>query len=110
MGRLMEPLASLATADLAAFHARVQERYTAFQQRGLSLDLTRGKPSARSSTCRAALLALPGPSGRTGPPTAPTCRNYGGLQGLPELRRSVRARSRGRRRSSSSSATTPAWR
>ena len=83
--RLMEPLSRLPTADLAAFHARVQERYTAFQQRGLSLDLTRGKPSSAQLDLSSELLALPGPADvRAADGT--DVRNYGGLQGLPELR------------------------
>jgi DNA-binding transcriptional MocR family regulator len=57
------------------------EAYAALQGRGLELDLTRGKPSAeqldlitfaRDDDCRAA--------------DGTDCRNYGGLQGLPELR------------------------
>ena len=80
----MEPLSGLPTADLAAFRDRVQERYNAFQQRGLSLDLTRGKPSSAQLDLSNGLLALPGPEDiRAADGT--DVRNYGGLQGLPEL-------------------------
>ena len=64
----------------------LQKAYSAFQAKGLKLNLTRGKPSAAQLALSAELLALPGAAdyvaeGRT------DCRNYGGLQGLAEARR-----------------------
>ncbi|MFI6923126.1 aminotransferase class I/II-fold pyridoxal phosphate-dependent enzyme [Nonomuraea spiralis] len=60
-----------------------QSDYAALVQRGLSLDLTRGKPSPRQLDLSDALLGLPtshkAADGTDG-------RNYGNLQGLPELR------------------------
>jgi DNA-binding transcriptional MocR family regulator len=57
--------------------------YDALVRRGLSLDLTRGKPSARQLDLASRMLTLP--SGHTAA-DGTDCRNYGGLQGLPELR------------------------
>ncbi|MFJ8044955.1 aminotransferase class I/II-fold pyridoxal phosphate-dependent enzyme [Kitasatospora sp. NPDC096147] len=51
--------------------------------RGLSLDLTRGKPSPRQLDLSQDLLAQP--VGHTAA-DGTDCRNYGGLQGLTELR------------------------
>lgn len=52
--------------------------------RRLSLDLTRGKPAADQLDLSAPLLALPGDTYTSA--KAVDCRNYGGLQGLRELR------------------------
>ncbi|MGN9842360.1 aminotransferase class I/II-fold pyridoxal phosphate-dependent enzyme [Nonomuraea sp. H19] len=60
-----------------------QRDYAALVQRGLSLDLTRGKPSPRQLDLSDDMLKLPSTyraaDGTDG-------RNYGNLQGLPELR------------------------
>ncbi|MEU8106175.1 aminotransferase class I/II-fold pyridoxal phosphate-dependent enzyme [Nonomuraea muscovyensis] len=60
-----------------------QRDYADLVQRGLTLDLTRGKPSPRQLDLSDDLLKLP-TSYRTADGT--DGRNYGGLQGLPELR------------------------
>jgi DNA-binding transcriptional MocR family regulator len=60
-----------------------QRDYADLVQRGLTLDLTRGKPSPRQLDLSDDLLRLP-TSYRTADGT--DGRNYGGLQGLPELR------------------------
>ncbi|WP_245899032.1 aminotransferase class I/II-fold pyridoxal phosphate-dependent enzyme [Nonomuraea indica] len=60
-----------------------QRDYADLVQRGLTLDLTRGKPSPRQLDLSDDMLGLP-TSYRTADGT--DGRNYGGLQGLPELR------------------------
>ncbi|MEV7008695.1 aminotransferase class I/II-fold pyridoxal phosphate-dependent enzyme [Streptosporangium sp. NPDC051022] len=69
--------------ELTAQRDRALRDYDALVRRGLSLDLTRGKPSARQLDLAAAMLTLPG--GHTAA-DGTDCRNYGGAQGLPELR------------------------
>ncbi|WP_326819333.1 aminotransferase class I/II-fold pyridoxal phosphate-dependent enzyme [Streptosporangium sp. NBC_01756] len=69
--------------ELTAQRDRALRDYDALVRRGLSLDLTRGKPSGRQLDLASALLTLP--SGHTAA-DGTDCRNYGGLQGLPELR------------------------
>jgi DNA-binding transcriptional MocR family regulator len=65
---------------------QVRESYDAFKARGLKLDLTRGKPSPAQLDLSIEMLSLPGVGGFTA--EGPTdCRNYGGLQGLVEVRR-----------------------
>jgi DNA-binding transcriptional MocR family regulator len=82
---VMETLARRSPSERAAFHAEVRHRYDAFQARGLALDLTRGKPSAEQLDLANDLLSLPGAAGyRAADGT--DVRNYGGLQGLLELR------------------------
>lgn len=81
----MTTLSTLAPDALTAVHADVRARYDAFKQRGLKLDLTRGKPSSQQLDLSAPLLALPG-AGDFVARDGTDCRNYGGLQGLAELR------------------------
>ena len=77
------PLASLSVDDLATFRTQQQEAYAALQARGLTLDLTRGKPSAQQLDLSDALLHLPT---TTKDRAGVDVRNYGGLEGLAELR------------------------
>jgi DNA-binding transcriptional MocR family regulator len=67
-------------ADLSAARAD----YDALLARGLSLDLTRGKPSSDQLDLAAPMLSLPGE--HYGAADGTDTRNYGGLMGLPELR------------------------
>ena len=76
-------LTGLSPADLDEAHQRFRAAYDALRQRGLSLDLTRGKPSSAQLDLSDGLLDLPhGPKDASGVDT----RNYGGLQGIAELR------------------------
>ncbi len=61
-----------------------QAAYDELVAQGLSLDLTRGKPSAAQLDLSTAILSLPGDRYRSAGGT--DTRNYAGLQGLPELR------------------------
>ena len=81
----MPLLSELSTPDLGAVHAQAQGRYDAFKARGLVLDLTRGKPSREQLDLSNDLLALPGAADHLAADQSDV-RNYGGLQGLPELR------------------------
>lgn len=77
------PLADLTGEELAAYLSASREEHAALAERGLSLDLTRGKPSAAQLDLSDALLSLPdGFRDSAGTDT----RNYGGLQGIPDLR------------------------
>jgi DNA-binding transcriptional MocR family regulator len=75
---------SLGHDDLLARHHLQQQNYTALRAKKLSLDLTRGNPSAEQLDLSNALLSLPGEDYRDGEGT--DTRNYGGLHGLPALR------------------------
>ena len=66
-------------------HDAVRRRYDAFVSRGVRLDLTRGKPASAQLDLAGALLALPGTADYLAADRTDT-RNYGLLQGLPELR------------------------
>jgi DNA-binding transcriptional MocR family regulator len=78
---------SLGRDELVAQHDLQQQNYAALRAKGLSLDLTRGKPSPEQLDLSNALLELPG-TGRDAykDGEGTDTRNYGGLHGLPELR------------------------
>jgi DNA-binding transcriptional MocR family regulator len=75
---------SLARDELLAQHELQKRNYAELQAKGLSLDLTRGKPSPAQLDLSNGLLSLPGENFRDGDGT--DTRNYGGQHGLPELR------------------------
>ena len=81
-------MADLTTSSLEqvrAAHDEARGRYDAFVTRGVKLDLTRGKPASAQLDLSGALLALPGAGDFLAADGTDT-RNYGVLQGLPELR------------------------
>ena len=77
------PLADLPETELAAFLDDKRQEYAALKDRGLRLDLTRGKPSSAQLDLSDALLGLPR---TTKDRSGADVRNYGGLEGLAELR------------------------
>ena len=76
-------LASLSDDDLAGFLAEQRSAYASLESRNLKLDLTRGKPSAAQLDLANDLLHLPT---STKDRNGVDVRNYGGLEGLAELR------------------------
>ena len=78
-------LSDLSPDQLADLHAEQTRAYEELVGRGLKLDLTRGKPAAAQLDLSNELLGLPGTEDfrdRAGV----DCRNYGGGQGLAEIR------------------------
>ncbi|WP_066947736.1 aminotransferase class I/II-fold pyridoxal phosphate-dependent enzyme [Microtetraspora fusca] len=71
--------------EIVAEHDRAVRDHAALVARGLSLDLTRGKPSPRQLDLSDGLLTRLG-AGDLRAADGTDCRNYGGLQGLPEIR------------------------
>ena len=78
------PLADLDTEALRAAHADFARAYDELKAAGLALDITRGKPSAEQLDLSNDLLHLPDGAYRDAAGT--DLRNYGGPNGLPELR------------------------
>ena len=78
-------LSELSRDELVALRTESQTAYDALLARGLKLDLTRGKPSAAQLDLSNELLELPG-AGRYTDAAGVDCRNYGGTQGLTEVR------------------------
>ncbi|MGA0567817.1 aminotransferase class I/II-fold pyridoxal phosphate-dependent enzyme [Rathayibacter sp. KR2-224] len=81
----MTALAELSTAELRELHSQLTADYDALVARGLSLDITRGKPSPAQLDLANPMLSLPGEDDYRDRAGADT-RNYGNPQGLPELR------------------------
>jgi DNA-binding transcriptional MocR family regulator len=78
-----QPLADLSHEELARFRGEQQAAYDALRDRGLTLDLTRGKPATAQLDLSDRLLSLPE---GTRDAHGVDVRNYGGLEGLRELR------------------------
>ena len=77
------PLTERSAEELDAFAQEQEQAYATLKARGLALDLTRGKPAAAQLALAADLLGLPkGVTDAAGVDT----RNYGGLEGIRELR------------------------
>lgn len=75
----------LSPQQLRALAEELDREYTEFQAKQLKLDMTRGKPSPAQLDLSAALFgAIDAADFRAGDGT--DCRNYGGLEGLPEAR------------------------
>jgi DNA-binding transcriptional MocR family regulator len=83
-GRRAVSFQSLGREELQAEHEAQLRNYADLKAKGLSLDLTRGKPAPAQLDLSNDLLRLPGDDFRDGDGT--DTRNYGGLHGLPELR------------------------
>ena len=67
-------------------NAAATSRFEGLRGRNLSLDMTRGKPSAEQLSLADEMLTLVGP-GSTDGEDGTDLRNYGGLAGIPEARR-----------------------
>ena len=78
-------VAELAPAELTALLTEVRGAYDAFKTRGLKLDMTRGKPAPEQLDLANGLLGLPG-NGDYFSEAREDGRNYGGVQGLAEVR------------------------
>lgn len=78
------PLADLPTEELQALRGQLIARLDQLRSAGLSLDLTRGKPSPDQLALSDALDGLLAGDYRASDGT--DTRNYGGLRGIPEAR------------------------
>lgn len=78
-------LTDLSRSDLEAALEQAHADYEAFAGRGLALDITRGKPSAEQLDLAADLLTNVTADDCLSP-SGVDVRNYGGLDGLIELR------------------------
>jgi len=82
----MTEFSARAPEELQRIRADLQSRYTAICNRSLSLDITRGKPSPEQLDLSNGLLTNLDENDVRASGGA-DCRNYGGLDGLPEVRR-----------------------
>jgi DNA-binding transcriptional MocR family regulator len=81
----MTRIAELPDVELQALRRQVRSEYDAFRARGLKLDMTRGKPAPDQLDLANDLLTLPANRDYL-TEAGDDARNYGVLQGLPEVR------------------------
>src|SRR4051812_37454361 len=79
-----DPLPQLASLKSSA--PDLDRRYEAFKSRQLALDMTRGKPCSEQLDLANGLLTILGPTDYRAE-DGTDCRNYGGLDGLPEAKK-----------------------
>src|SRR6185369_1592066 len=82
--RPMSDLPSLSRTALQGIGQELEARFNAFKARGLNLDMTRGKPSSEQLDLANDLFSKPQASFKAKDGT--DGRNYGGLDGLPEVK------------------------
>ncbi len=81
----MPSYSELSRAELQAMKEQLEARYAVFQEKKLTLDMTRGKPSPEQLDL--SMVMLTGEVGREyRSPSGVDCRNYGGLEGIREAR------------------------
>jgi DNA-binding transcriptional MocR family regulator len=85
MEQTMSSLAEMGADALRALHSDLTRDYQALKGRNLSLDMTRGKPAPEQLDLASGMLALPGNRDHL-TESGEDARNYGGLQGLAEVR------------------------
>ena len=78
------PLTDLSPDDLSALHEQLSDEHAELVARGVSLNITRGKPSPAQLDLNADLLTIDVPSHAE---DGQDVRNYGGNRGLTEIRR-----------------------
>lgn len=81
----MPNLAQMNTDALGALRGNLEREYETLKSRHLSLDMTRGKPAPEQLDLSNGMLALPGNRDHL-TEAGEDARNYGGLQGLTEVR------------------------
>jgi DNA-binding transcriptional MocR family regulator len=78
-------LTKLSVRELEEFRSKLEERYRDFSARGLRLDLTRGKPCPEQLDLSREMLDCVKDADYSSSDGL-DCRNYGGLDGLPEVK------------------------
>jgi aspartate/methionine/tyrosine aminotransferase len=81
----MKRIADLSDAALETLRRQVRSEYHAFRARGVKLDMTRGKPAPDQLDLANDMLSFPGNRDYL-TEAGEDARNYGALQGLPEVR------------------------
>ena len=73
--------------ELEALHEKLKEEYRSAQALSLHLDMSRGKPEPAQLDLSAGLLTILNSDCSFTAENGMDCRNYGGLEGIPEARR-----------------------
>ena len=86
-GDTMKKYTELTATELAAERAQVLSEYEKYKALGLSLDLSRGKPNSDQLDISLPLLSEARPREKCFAEGGIDCRNYGCLDGIPEMKR-----------------------
>ena len=73
-------------AELQEYISALQNRYDEFKSQNLKLDMSRGKPCTEQLDISMDMLAYPAPNDSCKAQDGTDCRNYGGLDGIPEAK------------------------
>ena len=87
----MTHFADMGKEELRACKAQLDADYAAFQAKGLSLNMARGKPSAEQLDLSTSLLSVLSNPADCFAEDGTDCRNYGVADGLPEAKRLMAA-------------------
>lgn len=83
---MMKEFSNLSAAELTTELKSLREQYDAYKKRGLKLNMTRGVPSLTQLSLSRGLLTVLGDDDYLSE-NGTDCRNYGVLDGLPEMKR-----------------------
>ncbi len=83
----MKKYTELSKSELEALYSKVKGIYEDYKGRGLSLDLSRGKPNSEQLDISLPLLSYARPREKCFSENGVDCRNYGVLDGIPEMKR-----------------------
>ncbi len=73
-------------ADLESYISDLQKRYESFKSENLKLDMSRGKPCSEQLDISMDILNFPSSKDSCKAADGTDCRNYGGVDGLPEVK------------------------
>lgn len=83
---MMSTYSALSRPALETLHRELSERYDAFKEKSLKLDMSRGKPAADQFDLVAGLLDAVNSTSSPKSADGSDCRNYGDFDGIPECK------------------------
>ena len=83
---MLKMLQELTKEELKRLHDELAKEYSAYMDKHLSLDMSRGKPSAEQLDLSEGVLGIVKKSSGCFTEDNVDCRNYGGLEGIREAR------------------------
>ena len=83
----MESLKSMSKEQLLEMEADLEKQFEDVKGKGISLDMSRGKPAPAQLDMGNKLFDALGGSDSMLSENGMDCRNYGGLEGIPEARK-----------------------
>ena len=84
---MKKPYCSLSREELTALQKELEQEYKKVQEKGLQLDMSRGKPSRTQLDLTMGMLDVVNSKSDLDAESGMDCRNYGCLTGIPEIRR-----------------------